>query len=300
MSQPPPLSVVVTTTQPWPEARLALDSLVQQVANLRGEIILVDGFGDGVPAGPAYTGVRVLNIKGAHIFRLRAEGLRTAKGEIVAITEDHCRASSDWCRQVLKTHTLHPQALIIGGAVYNGATRQIIDWANFFYSNEPSWPPSQGPWRADITGQANASYKHRALVDYPRDNMAEGIFRDRFRADAGLMLNEPACRIHHVQSLGFAGSCRVHFHDGRCIAALRRARAGKKRLILETMKNLLVPLRALVAATRVTARCARRHPEIRPIVLRAIPWTLAVSISHVTGEFIGWFFGYGDSPWNIP
>lgn len=288
-----PLSVVVPTTQPWPELRMTLEALAGQALEAGAEILVADGHGRGLPDGGA-DGVRWLRQPGANVFELRARAIAEARGEIVAMTEDHCRPARDWCEQIVRVHAEHREAAVIGGAVMNGA-RGLVDWANFFISNEPAMPPERGPWRAGITGQANVSYKRSALAGYPADPLDEGLFRIDLES-RGLALNDPRVRVDHVQSLGLGGSCAIHFHDGRCIGASRRSHYGHWRLRVEIVKDLMLPLRVPVATVRVIARAMRRHPSLRRTAVLGLPWVAAMTAFHAAGELAGVVAGPGDSP----
>jgi hypothetical protein len=88
----PLLSIVVATTKPWPEIRACLDSLMDQATTVGAEILVADGHGRGLPdEGRAfYEGVIWLKDVDSSVFGLRKRAMRQARGEIIAITEDHC------------------------------------------------------------------------------------------------------------------------------------------------------------------------------------------------------------------
>lgn len=290
------LSVVLATSQPWPECGPALRALIPQLEALGGELIVGDGHGDGVLAQELASCVRVIREPGASVLRLRARGIHAARGELVAVTEDHCVPRADFCAQVLAAHERHPTAVVIGGAVENGARTALADWANYFFANEPAWPPLRGIWNAPITGPANVSYKRAVLARYPDDGLGEGEFRDRLAAEAQLMLNDPGPVVEHIQVLGGVGTCLHHFHDGRCVASSRRERFRGTRWLRELAKDLALPIRVPVASARIVARSAYRHPEVLPTIVASIPWIVAVAAAHSLGELVGILAGPGTSP----
>ena len=151
----PVLSIVVATTHPWPEMERTLDSLWGQVMALGAELLLLDGHGEGLPPDlPArYPGAIRLTRPGASVFALRALGLRAARGEIIAMTEDHCVVPPDWCRRLLDAHRRYPHAAAVGGAVDNGATARLIDWANYFVAHSPTMAPIRGGEAEMISAQ---------------------------------------------------------------------------------------------------------------------------------------------------
>ena len=158
-----PLSIVVATTKPWPEIRACLDSLFLQAQRVGAEILVADGHGQGLPemGKESYEGVMWLKDPGASVFGLRKFGMSHARGEIIAITEDHCRVAPNWCEQIIQAHKDYPDAAAIGGEVENGATTSLIDWANFFLVFAPFVAPIRNGPSERICLQANISYKRR-------------------------------------------------------------------------------------------------------------------------------------------
>jgi hypothetical protein len=93
----PRLSVLVATIRGWPDTRLPIDAIRDQVARVGGEIVVVDGSGRPAP-GPEVVGpdVRWISRPGESVFQLRSAGYDPCRGEIVAVTEDHCRPAAAW------------------------------------------------------------------------------------------------------------------------------------------------------------------------------------------------------------
>src|ERR1700712_66710 len=106
-----PLSVVIATTHPWPELRMTLDSLQVQIRQLNAELIIADGDGHGLPPDfhVRFPGAIHVQNPGASIFMLRSAAMQMARGEIVAVTEDHCRLPADWCSKMLASHARYPE-----------------------------------------------------------------------------------------------------------------------------------------------------------------------------------------------
>src|SRR5215831_18164363 len=91
---------------------------------------------------------------------LRAIGLRRARGQIVALLEDHGIPSVDWVPAIMDAHGSGSDSAV-GGAVENGVDR-VLNWAVYFcdfgrYQN----PVPQGP--AEFLSDSNVSYKREAL-----------------------------------------------------------------------------------------------------------------------------------------
>jgi len=291
------LSVVIAATQPWPEIRGCLDSLYAQARDAGAEILVADGTGRALRENSPYPEVRRLESLGATVFQLRALAMAQAQGEIVAVTEDHCRVAPDWCGQILRAHRVWPYAAVIGGAVENGATTRLIDWANFFIANGAFLLPIPVGERNDVTGQANISYKRRVLPSrYPAIGMVEAHYKETLRARGEKFFNDDAIVVEHVQSLGLLGSCLIHYHDGRCAAGFDLPRISRRARLLRILNGLALPVRVLFWTARLTLRIAVRKPRHRRRAFVASPLVAALYCFHLAGELMGYIAGPDQSP----
>jgi hypothetical protein len=289
------LSVVVATTHPWPEVRGTLDSLWAQAHELGVEILIVDGHGQGVPEDLAirYPGAMCLKKPGASVFALRTLGMQQARGEIVALTEDHCRVGPDWCRQLLETHQRYPHAAAVGGAVENGSTEALIDWANYFVAHSPMMPPIRGGAVEMISAQAGVAFKRRVLPRHaPPHGIMEMLFLPELRRRGETLIANERIVVHHIQSHGFWSTFAVHFHNGRSIGGFRRSMITAWQRPLRLAWCAVLPaallLRALVAV--VTRGRFRRQLAL------SLPLVVLLACCHSVGEFIGYWGGAGRSP----
>jgi hypothetical protein len=220
----PPLSIVVATTKPWPEIRACLDSLIDQANTAGAEILVADGNGRGLPdeGRESYEGVIWLKEPGTSVFGLRKLAMCQARGEIIAITEDHCRVPPNWCEQIIQVHKDHPEAAAIGGAVDNGATTLLIDWASFFLVFAPFVSSIKNGPCERICLQANISYKRRVVSRIASQlGVMEMLFTRQLREVGEVLIADDRLVVSHVQSHGFWGTLGAHFHYGRSIAGFR-------------------------------------------------------------------------------
>lgn len=292
------LSIVVATTHPWPEVREALESLRDQAAALGAEILLVDGDGAGFPETEArdHPNVRVLERRGASVFALRAHGLSRARGDIVAITEDHCRVAPDWCARILDAHREHPAAAAVGGAVENGATTSLIDWANFALVFSPFMPPIRSGESERIALQANISYKRRVIPeDMDRLGMMEFLFNRELRSRGERLVADGRILVHHHQSHGIRRTCASHFHNGRSIAGFRLPDLSRFERLARIGSTAVLPPFLLYLTLRNVAGKGR----LRGGILASAPLLLPLVVCHAAGELIGYLAGPGDSPKRI-
>ena len=290
----PRLSVVVAMVDPWPAAKACMESLVHQSPEESIEIIVADGNGNGLPAGGLPPRVRWHQKPGRSVFQLRALGFAAARGDIVASTEDHCKVAPDWCRSLLELHDLYPDAGGIGGAVENGADRSTLDWVHFLIANGPYMRPNRHHTTGTITGQANVSFKRKFLPPESREDGVLQMEMNRRLRDRGVELRmDDRLVVWHIQSLGLLGTCRMHFHTGRCIAGFRLPHLSTAGRLLRIASCAILP--AFLAGR--TAATVFKKKRCRFRLVRGLPFLALLVSCHTFGELIGYWFGAGDSPW---
>jgi hypothetical protein len=292
-----PLSVVVATTQPWPEARGCLESLHDQVRERGGEIVLAHR-GDGFDADAARTYPLVTPVvaPGRSANELRGIALEHVRGEIVAITEDHCVVAPDWCGRHLDAHRTHPHAAAVGGAVENGACDHAIDWAAFFLANASAMLPlDDGPAKS-IAAQANVSYKRRFLPERaPEGGFFELDHNAQLRRRGEQLVVDSRIVTRHVQSLGFLGTCAIWFHASRTWGAHDGAGRNLGGRALRALRTpLLHPLAIVRHLGKVWAK-----GRMRGRIVQVAPLMLLLGACATTAVAIGYAAGAGDSARHI-
>jgi hypothetical protein len=293
-----PLTVIVGTTQPWPEIAVCLDSIHAQALALGAEVLAIDGHGEGLPADLAarYPGVTPIRAAGASIFQLRAEAMRRARGEVVAVTEDHCRAAPDWCERIVAAHREWPQAAVVGGVVENGAAARLLDWAHFFVTNGAAMPPIRRGARRRVALQATVSYKRRVLPrEHPPWGYMEWMLNEELHQRGEQLVADDRIAVQHVQSFSLRDTLAIHYHDARCIAAFRTRRIafGEWLLRLGVAGTVMAPLLCLRTLVAVA-------PKGRLGLLAAgAPWIAVIAACRAAGSVVGFVAGEGQSPLRI-
>jgi GT2 family glycosyltransferase len=269
-----------------------LDSLRPQCARLGAELILARAAREPTAAlAGIATGCRIVPAPAdADVPRLRGAGLAQARGEWVALTEDHCIADPGWLDALVMAGD--PEIQVLGGTMGNAKRDRATDCGaffseyGFFGANRSHTAAGAPPL---VTG-ANVAY-HRSVVAevaaWARDGEWENVIHDRLHASGRRFRLVPAARIRQNLSYRLAPFCRDRFEHGRDYAAMR-ARG--------------LPLwrrAALVAATPVlpallAARVARLvDPRERPEFRRALPATLMFLAAWSIGEAVGYASGSG-------
>jgi hypothetical protein len=284
------LSVVVTCTQSWPEARGCLERLAPQVRAGEVELIVADGSVCGLDAKIAEQ-ARWLRYPGRGPHELRLLGFTEARGDVVAITEDHCDVAPDWCEQVLDAHARHPAAAAIAGPVTNGAAGRLMDRASFFLVHGRNVPENAGrPGDWFPPAGSNVSYKREQIMcSVQRPGDLELVVTPQLWAQGLLGFDENVV-VAHSQSLGTAAHVRNHFHSGRSHAGLVAARGTPARRRALVRDAVTLP-RRLVGATLAVGRAV---PRYRSEIRRLIP-AISVLATAATAGYLAGIAGPGSS-----
>jgi hypothetical protein len=293
----PPLSVVLGTTQPWPELQPAIESVVPQAREIGAEVIVVDNNGAALPEQLAAQTPEIVWITdpGATIFRMRSLGMSVARGDVIALTEDHCVPSPRWCQAHIDSHVQHPEVAAVGGTVANGATDNLSAWGSFLVNHSDWMPPTEsGPRR--MVDRANISYKRSVVPRTPTPpEVAEPLIDDHLLDSSAKFFLSADALVTHDQSFGLRGTLAIHFHSGRSLAGsrVRRGLGPLGRLSRAITSPLLGPAMFVQTVRRIA-----RRPK-SPRVLASLPMAFAVASAISAGLVIGYLTGAGDSAGRI-
>ncbi|MCC7391723.1 glycosyltransferase [Candidatus Sumerlaeota bacterium] len=293
--QQPKVSIVIASVNGPVCLRECLESLTNQDGNISAEIIVADCCGDATARMVAeqFPGVDFTQFQERRtIPELRAFGMLRSKGEIVAITEDHCIAPRDWFQQMVKAHETH-DCDAAGGAIENAAIHRIIDWAVFFCEYLRYMNPIPEGYTHDIPGN-NASYK-RPVLEVMRDLLEggywEGFLHARLVEKQKKIYCSPAMVILHKKSFGFGEFLSQRYHYGKSYAGMRNEiSTPAKRLFYIVFSPLLPPV-LVYRMVKLTMLKKRFRKE----AILSIPYLLTFSLFWAAGEFMGYVFGPGDS-----
>ena len=159
MSPRPPLTVVIPARGGLAEAAEALEALTPGADEAGAEVVVA---GDSDGAEPACDPVRAISSTEADILALRKLGIEAARGEVVAIGEDHAVPRSDWCEAVLRAHAEHPEAAAIVGCLVNATDATLAGRANFlafasaWQPPMPALPPDRPPPSSTLSFKRDA------------------------------------------------------------------------------------------------------------------------------------------------
>ncbi|MDX6642692.1 MAG: hypothetical protein QOD76_654 [Solirubrobacteraceae bacterium] len=222
--------------------------------------------------------------------QLRAAAIDEAKASHVAVIEDHCLVGRDWAERILVAHA--EGHAVVGGAVRNGATARIRDWAAFLCEySEHMDPVPDGPVPSLPGG--NVSYDRRALgaVDtLLRGGYWETWLHPRLQRDGFELWSDSGLVLDHVKDFGVREFASQRYHYARSHAGMLNPELGPRRVVHLFGSPLLPPVLYLRIARNVLKR--RRH---RRELLAATPLLLVYLCIWAYGEAVGYSFGGGHS-----
>lgn len=186
-----------------------LDALMLQARVTDAEVLVV-------APGPsaAGRGFRHVPCEGGNLFALRMVGLREARGEIVALGEDHAVPRADWCESVLRAHAEHPEAPAIVGCLANGSDRTLSGRVNFLAFAAPFQPPM-----ATLPGRppplSTLSLKRAALADVDGQlGHFEAVIVPRLFDEEGMVADDRIV-VDHYQDHGIGWAITNAFDGAR-------------------------------------------------------------------------------------
>jgi hypothetical protein len=306
MADAPTLSVIVaivsdTTNQRVDPERLGgcLEALSAQVDAPAMEVIVghLPDF-ENAALQERYPGVKFVAARGVkgpretgggreHHDVLRARAMAEAKGDIIALIEDHALPDAHWCANIVRAHA-EPYACI-GGAMGNMVDKPL-NWAVYFcdygkYQN----PLPEG--EAHFASDSNVSYKRVAL------ERVRGTWNAAFRevivngALRGLgetiTLRRDIIVDQHRTGLRFWPALRERYIWGRSYSATRNATLSwPKRLALAAVS----PILPLVLTLRLASTARARRIYFGKF-LTALPLIIVLLASWSLGEGVGYIAG---------
>ncbi len=281
-----PLTVVIATRFKHAQVEHVLDAIWPQIDAVGGEVVVVSGAGEMV-ATPR--GVRWLGVDTDNLLLLRSIGVRSARGTIVAMAEDHSVPRPDWSKAVLRAHAEHPGALALSGCLMNGTDRRTAARTNFlsfgspFMAPLPSEPPHRPPPISVV------SFKRAAIVDLDDEpGTLEAIVLPRLFT-AGQIVADERIVVDHYQDVTFRWAIRNAFCGGRATYGYARARLdarGRREVVRWVVKHV----------HSNTWREARSRVGSGPRAWRDLAMIGLLGVATAGGGVVGTLAGPGRSP----
>ena len=291
----PRLSVIIASVNGLPSIDDCLSSLEKEAREVDCEVVVANRCQDGTAQHIAQTfpWVKLLTFsRQLSVWELRARALAEASGDIIVVTEDHCIVPEGWVSEILKAHQLG--YMVVGGAVENGMTDRIIDWAAFLCEYSSAMLPIPAGEVEGIPGN-NAAYKREVLKldDCSTDrSFWDWFLHEELKKNGIRFLSVPSIVVHHTKRFGFLQFLAQRFHYSRSFAGVRRSLISPSRRVGYLLASPLLPL---VMASRVARNVLIEKRRCYRQFVLAIPSLTAFWVSYAIGEFVGYLLGPGSS-----
>jgi len=287
------MSVILAAWNGTAALRLCLGSLMTQLDVTRDEIIIVSNFESDIQdLLSSFAFVRHVGLAAdTDVPGLRSRGIQLARGEIVALLEDHCIADDHWSAEIRKAHEL-PYS-IVGGSVENLSAKSKLTWAVYFYDYGKYMLPDVGRIVTSLSGN-NVSYKRRVLEeirDQYQDGFHETFINERLQRRGYDLYFMPSAVIYHNKSYALKTAVADSYHHGRLFAARRVA---KPRLAVRAFRGIVSPLLPVLLPARVLITTIRKRRHLMELVA-CFPYLLLLMTAWSYGEFCGYVLGEGAS-----
>jgi hypothetical protein len=257
MTSRPRLSVVIPVREGLAEAADVLETLTPLAKAAGAELVVVGG--DQVDEPPPEP-VRLIPMPTPDILALRRRGMLEARGEIVAIGEDHAVPRKDWFYAVIRAHAERSEAVVVGCLV-NATDATLAGRVNFLSFAAP-WQPPMSTLPGDRPPPCSAlSFKRSALrgIESNPPGWLEATLMSSLFAD-GEMAADDRIVVDHFQDHGVVWSVKNAFHGPRAAYGAERARltpADRRRVARWAIRNIpggrLREAREGTRGTRMTA-----------------------------------------------
>ena len=295
MNEPTPrLSVVVPSVNGLGDLRGCLDALVREGAETPLEILVPERCGEHVRhvLRRDYPAVVVMPVSTeTTIPAMRAAAFRVAHGEAVAVIEDHVLVPPGWARRLL--HEIAQGAVVVGGSVSNAADDSLVDRAAFLCEYSHCLPPLPDGPATWLTGN-NVAYRRDLLERYQDVAEAghwENYLHDRLRHDGVELICRSDIQVAHKKHYRFTEYLSQRYLYARSYAGARVAGASlPTRAVYGLASIALPPLILFRTVRRIFSKTGDTG-----MLLRSAPLLTIFAFSWAWGEFVGYWFGSGDS-----
>jgi len=221
---------------------------------------------------------------------LRQAGIAAARGEIVALLEDHCVFDSRWSEEIKRAHE---SASVVGGSVENVSVERALDWAVYFYDYGKYMLPNAAGATDALSGM-NVSYKRAVLGEIReiyRDGFYETFVNEELKRRGHQLFLEPSAIVYHHKNYKIKRAAKHCYHLARSFAAQRTANVTPSKRAFFTAVSLILPILLPARIVSVTVKKGRHIKQL----IRSLPFLIFLMFIWSYGEFCGYLMGEGKS-----
>jgi hypothetical protein len=221
--------------------------------------------------------------------RLRRLGVEQARGEIVAIIEEHCLAREDWIASLAAAFA--PGYAAAGGPIFDYSYRRLRDWVTYFIeynSYMPPWPDGD----TSVLNGANLAYRRDVLtanLDLLDHGYWEASLHPKLLSEGGRFRSVPGAVVYHRGPFDYFYYLRQRYLFSRAFAGARRSSLSAIQRLAYLVAAPVVPL---LLFARIGQRVWEKKQRVGPFVA-ASPLIFPALVVYVFGEWMGYAFGPG-------
>lgn len=281
----PPLTALIAARGGLSEAEDVLDELLPQLHATGSEAVVAGPVGGASP-DPR---VRLVHVDDQDLFRLRLAGVEAARGEVVAIGEDHAMPRPGWCEAVIRAHAEQPDAPAVAGCLANATAATLGGRANFLAFAAPYEPPMPALPHRRPPPLSALSFKRSALEEVHGDlGRLETVLVPRLFGEGRIAADDRIVVDHH-QDFGILRASANSFDAARSAYGYVRRRLTREERVRQARWALANAPRRTLGEAREAARLGRGgRPELAVVAM--------VAGANATGAALGSLFGPGRSP----
>jgi hypothetical protein len=286
--QAPPLSVVVPAREGFAEVAELIAGMAPAARVVGAEVVVV---GDVHQADfPTAEEVRLVRLPVPDMLALHQRGLEEARGDVVAIGEDHAVPRPEWWEAVIRAHRENPQAPAVAGCLVNATDGTLAGRANFLAFAAPWQPPMPALPDHRPPPCSTLSFKRATLEavaskspGWMEAELIPGLF-----AIGGIVADERIVVDHH-QDHGSLWAIVNAFHSARSSYGYQRSRltrAGRRKVARWALETLPARLRGE----------ARQAAAGQPVPASEAALIALIALAAGIGAALGVTRGGGRSP----
>jgi glycosyltransferase involved in cell wall biosynthesis len=220
--------------------------------------------------------------------QLRRIGVEQAKGEIVAVIEEHCVAADNWLATLCAAFS--PGYVAVGGPIeFRGG--RLRDWVTYFIeynSYLPPWPEGDAYKLAD----ANVGYRRQVLIsnlEQLSTGYWEATLHYKLLSEGARFRSVPGMIVYHRGPFDYGYYLRQRYLFSRAFAGARRGTLSPAKRAVYLLAAPAIPF---VLLARTAARVFAKKCHVGKFLL-CLPLIVPAMVIYVIGEWMGYGFGPG-------
>jgi len=291
----PSLSIVIAAVNGPAVLDRTLKAIEQLPEKDRVEVLVVQTPDTNVSSVLAGRSVQCHSVLGGStadgIPRLRHRGVMAARGDLIAILEDHVDVDPNWAATIFQVMA-DPEVAAVGGKVEAGQ-EGWVNWGVFLADYARYIGPVAEGDHADLPGN-NIAYRREALLAHA-EALAEGKWEswvnERLATEGRRLVSTNRMVVRHCKHFRLSEFLRLRWHFGRSYAGMRISSLGPLKRAVYGAGSTILPLLLTVRATRLIS--SRDVSKAR--LAKSWPLIALVMTVGAAGECVGYIFGPGRS-----